>query len=419
MAHLPYVAARLFGTPLMVHGPKLRAVVAGLGSRFGADPVAFDQEDEQAQRVSEANRRPYRVTSSGIALVPVKGILVNRAGKIQPDSMPLRSYEAILSDMAMAMGDQLVRGVVLDLETPGGEAWGCFDAVKRMAAMRGRKPIIAVANAYAFSAGYAVASAADLILVPESGEVGSIGVAAVHVDESGADAKEGRAYEFIYQGERKVDGNPHAPLSDDARDDMRTRVARLYDQFVSGVAANRHIEADRVRATESRCLDAGDAIAIGLADRIGSLDDAIAEAERRAEQTSPSRGRTSAQSTAQRGGLMADIETEADRAAAASAQAAAVAAAGEQARKDAMAYAAGIAELCATHGRPQDAAAHIAAARTRGEVAEALLAAKAAEQSATQTSPAHPVGGEGAVDPADPDGWNKSIARVCGSVKEA
>lgn len=391
MPHLPHVAARLFGTPLMVHERKLRAIVAGIGPRFGVQPGAFD-DDEYYDR-PRPERRPYTVTPSGIALVPVVGLLANRAGMIDASSSPMRGYDGIVSDVSRALADNEVRGVVLDIESPGGEALGCFDAAKALSAMRGGKPIIAAANAYAYSAAYAIASACDMIFVPQSGEVGSIGVVAVHVDESGADAKDGLAWSYIFQGAHKVDGNPHEPLTDAARTDIEGQVAHLYGLFVNGVAESRRMDPEAVRATEARCLNASEAITAGIADRIGTLADAIAEAETRSAKTSPTRGRTGARITSLKGSRMNEDDMQAAREAAA-AQEQALAAARTEATQAALAQAAGIMEMCQAHGRPQDAAAHIAAGRSRGEVAEALLAAKAADQADRTTSAAHPVGNE-------------------------
>jgi signal peptide peptidase SppA len=417
MPHLPNVAARLLGTPLMVHERKLRAVMAGLGPRLGLRPQAFDDDYDRPR----PERRPYMVTPGGIAVVPVIGLLANRTGSLDATSSPMRGYDAIVSDTERAVADSAVRGVVWDMETPGGEALGCFDAAQRLAALRGQKPIIACANAYAYSAGYAIASAADLIFVPQSGEVGSIGVVAVHVDESGADKQDGLAWEYIYQGAHKIDGNPHQPLTDGARTLLEASVAYLYGLFVNGVAENRRLSPEAVRATEARCLNADDAIAAGLADRIGTLADAIAAAEGLATQRLPPRGASAARTTSPKGSRMTEEEMAAAREAAA-ANERAVAAAREEAAQAAREHAAGIIQLCQAHGRPQDAAAHIAAGRSRGEVAEALLAAKAAEQQPIVT--AHGVGGPGGGDqPATAaevnKSWANSIARVYGQQKGA
>ena len=78
------------------------------------------------------------------------------------------------------------------------------------------------------------------------------------------------------------------------------------------------------------------------------------------------------------------------------------------------AEAAAIVEMCAGAGRPQDAAGHITAGRTRGQVAEALLNARALNQ--VETSPAHPTGeAAAAANPQDPHGWGASVARVYGA----
>ncbi len=414
MSHLPLIASRLFGAPLLVHEGKLRAIVSGLGPRFGvAQPMAYDDEYDRPRPA----RRAYAVTQSGVALIPVLGVLANRTGRVDASSAPMRGYDALLADVRAAMTDPDVKALVLDMESPGGEAFGCFDATAALHAMRGGKPIIASANAYAYSAAYAIASAADLIFVPSSGEVGSIGVVAMHVDQSAADAKAGLSFEYIIGGAHKVDGNPHEPLTDDARAELQGKVANLYEMFVGSVAANRKIDVAQVRATEARCLSATEALSAGLADRIGTLADAIAEAETRASTKQPNRGRTSpARTSILKGSRMDENEIAAAREAAAAE--ASLSAARTAAAAEATAHAAGIMDLCNTYGRPQDASAHIKAGRSRGEVAEALLAARAADQAAL--SAAHPVGATVAPsDPNDPDGWNASTARVCGKLKGA
>ena len=107
-----------------------------------------------------------------------------------------------------------------------------------------------MANEGALSAAYAIASAADRLYVTRTGEVGSIGVVAVHVDESGADAKAGLAWTFVFAGERKVDGNAHEPLSERARTTIQADVDRLYAEFCSLVASNRGISSETARRDE-------------------------------------------------------------------------------------------------------------------------------------------------------------------------
>ena len=430
MPYLPHVAARLFGVPLLVHEPKLTAILAGLGERFGLQPMAFDQEDEFAQRSSAQVRRPYAVTANGIAIVPVVGVLVNRSGQIDASSDPLRSYSQIERDVRMAVSDPAVRGIVYDHDTPGGECAGCFELAETIRGLRGQKPMVAVANGYSFSAGYALASAAEMVIVSQAGGVGSIGVVATHVNQAKRDAQQGLAWEYLFAGAKKVDGNSHEPLSDSARSDLTAEVQRCYGLFTGLVAANRGIPEADVRATEAGVFYGDGAVAARLADRTGTLVDAVAECARLADARKPAgapaaaRGRSSAQSTIGKGSAMSDrTDTAAGDTAPGTTEGTEeqrIAAAATSARTAAAEEAVAIVELCTMAGRPQDAAGHIKAGRSRGDVALALLQAKAGASGDATTTTAHEVqGGREAEAPADVDkAWEGSISRVCGAVRE-
>ena len=146
-----------------------------------------------------------------------------------------------------------VRGILLDVDSPGGEVGGLFDLVTRIRALKAASgiPLWAVANEDALSAAYAIVSAADRIYVTQTGEVGSIGVVAAHVDESGADAQAGLSWSFVFAGQQKVDGNAHEPLSQRARDTIQADVDRLYGEFCALVAANRDLTVEAVRGTQA------------------------------------------------------------------------------------------------------------------------------------------------------------------------
>ena len=164
---------------------------------------------------------------------------------------------------------------MLDIDSPGGEAGGAFDLADQIVAARQVKPIWAVANDDAFSAAYAIASAAARVYVTRTGGVGSVGVIALHVDQSQRDAMNGLRYTAVYAGDRKNDMSPHAPLSTDAAQALQAEVDRLYGLFVSTVAANRNLSVQDVQDTEAGLYFAQDAIDVGLADVVGTLDDAL------------------------------------------------------------------------------------------------------------------------------------------------
>src|SRR5262245_53730758 len=215
MKNLSHLASRVFGTPLMIARAKLETILGVLAPRFaGGTLEPLKPEADPAPLTS--------ITVEKIAVVSVIGTLVSRSGYLDAAS-GLQAYGDIGEAIADAMGDTAVRGVILDVDSPGGEVGGLFDLVEQVRAIRAAsaKPLWAVANESALSAAYAIASAADRLYVTRTGEVGSIGVVAVHIDESGADAKAGLTWTFVFAGEHKIDANAHEPLSERARSTIR------------------------------------------------------------------------------------------------------------------------------------------------------------------------------------------------------
>jgi signal peptide peptidase SppA len=270
MTDLPHLAARLYGTPLLVARSKLDVILGALGPRLVGQPISFDGD--------AASTGDVVVTADGIAIIPVIGTLVARSGYLGAAS-GLTAYSDIADAIEAAATDPGIRAILLDVDSSGGEVGGLFDLVDHIQAIRSQcgKPIWAVADEAALSAAYAIACTADRLYVTQTGEVGSIGVVAVHRDESGADAQAGLAWSFVHAGAAKVDGNPHQPLSDSARAMLQADVDALYGKFTTLVAERRRLSPDAVRATEAVVYRGDEAVAAGLADKIGTLRVALAD----------------------------------------------------------------------------------------------------------------------------------------------
>jgi capsid assembly protease len=271
MMDLPRVASRVFGTPLMISRAKLEVILGVLTPRLiGSAPEPSDAEADPAPLTS--------VTVERVAVISVIGTLVSRSSYLDAAS-GLQSYGDISNAIADAVDDPTVRGIILDVDSSGGEVGGLFDLVEQIRTINAgsEKPLWAVANESALSAAYAIASATERLYVTRTGEVGSIGVVAVHIDESAADSKAGLAWTFVFAGERKVDGNAHEPLSERARATIQADVDRLYGELCALVAANRGLTTAGVRATDAAIYRGDLAVRAGLADRVGTLDLAITE----------------------------------------------------------------------------------------------------------------------------------------------
>jgi signal peptide peptidase SppA len=271
MTNFSHIASRVFNTPLMIDSKKLAAILAVLAPRLGVEPPAV----EAALLTEQRSRKPYAVTDAGVAVIEVAGSLVNRATGMDAQS-GLSSYEQLGNEILDAATDPQARGILLRFDSYGGEANGAWDVAALIEEAARIKPVWASVDDWALSAGYLLASATDRIWVTRTGGVGSVGIIAMHPDQSGWDAANGLRYTTIFAGDRKNDFNPHEPLSEGARDVLVTEVDRLYGMFVDAVARRRTMNAAAVRGTEAGILYGEDSVAQGFADRVGTFRDALA-----------------------------------------------------------------------------------------------------------------------------------------------
>ena len=207
-----------------------------------------------------------------VAVLPVYGPLAQRG------ALCGTSVQGVMDDLRKAMADPNVAAVVLDVDSPGGNTYGIDEASSQMFAMRGSKPMIAVANSVMASAAYWLASAADEIVVTPGGDIGSIGVYAVHTDQSGANARQGVIPTIVSAGKYKAEHSPFGPLTEESKGSLQKMVDEKYAMFVNAVARNRRTSSDAVAGGygEGRMVGAKEAVAAGLADRVGTLDETLA-----------------------------------------------------------------------------------------------------------------------------------------------
>jgi len=210
------------------------------------------------------------VIVDGVALIEISGGLTYRAY-----SWWTTSYLDIRDSFRAAIADERVTNVLFLIDSPGGEVAGLFDLVDEIYNARGTKPIIAIADEAAFSAAYAIASAADEVYLSRTAQVGSIGVIAIHTDQSGYDKNLGVQYTPIYAGDRKNDFNPHEPLKADGKEVLQAHVNKLYDMLTAVIARNRHMTQAAVIATQAGFYMGDAAVEVGLADGIMSVRDIV------------------------------------------------------------------------------------------------------------------------------------------------
>jgi len=263
--------------------PGTLQVIGDIAQRH-ADGIKLTAEEIEA-RIGQPEQ-PQASRSGAIAVLPLMGVIAKRMNLMTQVSGGV-STEAFAADFQALLADPDVSAIVLNVDSPGGSVSGIEELSTIIRNARGKKPVVAVANGIMASGAYWIATAADEVVVTPSGEVGSIGVFAIHSEESVADEKAGLKSTIISAGKYKTVTNQLEPLGDEGRSVIQKGVDDFYDLFVSAVAKNRSKPDARVRKNdvrngfgEGRLVTAKESVLMNMADRVGTLDETIARLQR-------------------------------------------------------------------------------------------------------------------------------------------
>jgi len=244
----------------------------------------IDDLRSERQPLAVTQPRPATRPKPGLGVLPLFGLIEHRASFLSllfGTGTALTDFQASLRQL---VADQEVGAIIMLVDSPGGSVDALQETAALLRAARRVKPITAIVDTTAASAAYWLAAqAAELVLTP-SGWVGSIGVFTTHMDVSAALEKAGVKVTLISAGKYKTEGNPYAGLSKEALAYAQSIADSYYGQFLDDVALGRRVSPSKVRTEygEGRMLLAADALAAGMVDRIGTLEDVLAEASVRA-----------------------------------------------------------------------------------------------------------------------------------------
>jgi len=271
-----HVVAFVAGELWALMPEKLGQITAALALKAAGEDV----DPAEVAAIAAAARRPGGAGGgTGVAVLPLHGVIAHRAGMVA-ESSGGTSVERFRAQLRQVADDPNVSAIVLDVDSPGGGVTGVGELADDVYRARGRKPVVAVANSLAASAAYWVASQADEVVVIPSGDVGSIGVFAAHQDLSRALEMRGIRTTLIAAGRRKAEGSPYGPLSEEALAHIREGVDHYYAEFTRAVARGRRVPVADVRGErfgEGAVLRAQNAVARGMADRVGTLEQVVQE----------------------------------------------------------------------------------------------------------------------------------------------
>jgi capsid assembly protease len=232
--------------------------------------------EEEIAAVVKAAERPAPRSTGSIAILPLFGAITHRANLFSETSGGT-STQGFGKALAQVVSDPNVTAVIIEADTPGGGVSGLPELADQIYKARGSKPIIGVSNTRALSAGYWLLSQCDEIVCAPVSEVGSIGVFLWHENWAENYKMEGIQPDIIRYGEHKAEANDWEPLTDDARTYIQSQVNEVGEMFTRAVARGRGVSPDRVRNEygQGRSVMAKDAVRLGMADRVATMDDTI------------------------------------------------------------------------------------------------------------------------------------------------
>jgi ClpP class serine protease len=214
---------------------------------------------------------PANAEIGGVTVVEVRGPLTQR------DDSWCDSYESLSARLTAAC-ESASPAIVLRIDSPGGEVQGCFEAVRefRERCAAAGKQLYAFVEGRACSAAYAIASAAQWIVLSEAATCGSIGVLSTRVDYTQQNAANGIRVAFIASGARKTDGHPDAPITEAELVAEQEVVDSLANIFFELVAEHRGLDATAIAQLDARTLHGAAAINAGLADEVSTFGQLLA-----------------------------------------------------------------------------------------------------------------------------------------------
>lgn len=222
-----------------------------------------------AKQMGKEMKNSHKVTVRGqVAVIPVTGPLF-RYANLMTSICGATSYELLARDFNKAVEDPNITGIVLDIDSPGGEVNGCSELSDMIFEARGKKPIIAYASGACCSGAYWIASSCDKILATDTAILGSIGVVATYGKED-----DDKTIEIV--SSQSPNKRPNIS-TDEGKAKIQTRIDDLASVFISKIARNKEISTEEVMNN----FGGGDvfvgkiAVRNGLADGLSSLEEVI------------------------------------------------------------------------------------------------------------------------------------------------
>lgn len=223
-------------------------------------------------------------TIGSVAVLGINGPTVTKSN-FWTQLLGIASYDDIKVRMNEAFEDPSVKGVMLNIDSPGGNADGCFSLSDFIYEFNAKvMPVVSYDNNSQCSAAVLYGSAAGQMIGDKYAEIGSIGAVAVHREITKALEMAGIKATVFRSAPYKALGLPYEKLTDAAKEEIQTDLMRGHNRFVAAVSHNTGIKLETVQSwATGKVFEANDALKMGLLDSIQPFENVIANLNKRLE----------------------------------------------------------------------------------------------------------------------------------------
>ena len=271
MAHsLLRLKEKICNTPHLMHPASFEIVIQYLNERNNED-FKLDTAIEDSR---ESNSRYSFNKDIGVAVLNIDGPLSYKPVTMMGFDCGGASYQQIKEDFAYLV-DSGAKTIAFSVSSGGGEAFQMMPTANymRKLATENDVRIITYVDGLSASAAYGLSVIADELIMAPSSEVGSVGVLVRLMNDSKALEKEGYERTFISAGDDKIPFDADGSFRKEFLEDIQGKVDTLYEEFTGFVAEHRNLSVEAVKSTQARTFLPKEAIELGLADRVMTLEE--------------------------------------------------------------------------------------------------------------------------------------------------
>lgn len=262
----------LCNTPHLVHPSTFDSVMEYIKLRN--EGVIKEPELSLEDKESRKNNRYSFNPDSKVAMLNIEGPLTYRPVTMFGMDCGGTNYQTLKEDFT-ELAELGAKTVALYVDSGGGEAYQMMPSaryIRKLADENGIK-ILSFVDGMSASAAYGLTSVSDEIIMAEGSEVGSVGVLVRLLNDSKALEMAGYERTYVYAGKDKVPFSADGSFKESFLAEIQDSVDDLYETFTSFVAEHRGLSKEAVVNTDAKTFKPSEAIKLGLADKVMSVED--------------------------------------------------------------------------------------------------------------------------------------------------